>query len=35
MVDPGLVALNRWRPGPEDPKLDKDIPAVAAIGRKP
>jgi hypothetical protein len=35
MVDPGLVALNRWRPSPQDPKLDRDIPCLAGIGRKP
>ena len=35
MIEPGLVPLNRWRPGPGEPALDKDIPAVAAIGRKP
>ena len=35
MIEPGLVPLNRWRPGPDEPALGKDIPAVAAIARKP
>jgi hypothetical protein len=34
MIEPGLVPLNRWRPATDEPPLSKDIPAVAAIGRK-
>ena len=34
-LDPGIVPLNRWRPGPDEPAFDRDIPAMAAIGRKP
>jgi SAM-dependent methyltransferase len=35
ILDPGLVPLNRWRPGADEPAFDRDIPAMAAIGRKP
>ena len=35
MVEPGLVPLNRWRPGPDDPVLEKDLPTYCGIGRKP
>ena len=35
MVEPGLVPLNRWRPGPDDPALDRDLPTYCGIGRKP
>jgi hypothetical protein len=35
MVDPGLVPLNRWRPGPDDPVLEHDLPTYCGIGRKP
>jgi hypothetical protein len=35
MVEPGLVPLNRWRPGPDDPVLDRDLPTYCGIGRKP
>ncbi len=35
MVEPGLVPLNRWRPGPGDPVLEKDLPTYCGIGRKP
>jgi hypothetical protein len=35
MVEPGLVPLNRWRPGPDDPILQADLPTYCGIGRKP
>lgn len=35
MVEPGLVPLNRWRPGPEDLALTEDLPTYCGIGRKP
>ena len=35
MVEPGLVPLNRWRPGPDDPVLERDLPTYCGIGRKP
>jgi SAM-dependent methyltransferase len=34
MLEPGLVPLNRWRPGPDDPKPHRDIPALAGIAKK-
>ena len=35
MVEPGLVPLNRWRPGPDDPVLKYDLPTYCGIGKKP
>ena len=35
LLDPGIVPLNRWRPGPDEPVFDRDIPAVAGLARKP
>jgi hypothetical protein len=35
MVEPGLVPLNRWRPGPEDLTLTEDLLTYCGIGRKP
>jgi SAM-dependent methyltransferase len=35
LFEPGLVALNQWRPGPDEPKAERDIPALAGIARKP
>ncbi len=35
MVPPGLVPLNRWRPGPDDPVLEHDLPTYCGVGRKP
>jgi len=35
LFEPGLVPLNRWRPGPDEPAAERDIPALAAIARKP
>ena len=35
VLDPGIVPLNRWRPDPQEPPLDRDIPTRAAIARKP
>jgi hypothetical protein len=35
LVEPGLVPLNRWRPGPEDLALTEDLPTYCGIGRKP
>ena len=33
--NPGIVPLNRWRPGPDEPVFDRDIRAVAGLARKP
>ena len=35
IIDPGIVTLHRWRPVAGDPQLDRDMPAVAAVARKP
>jgi SAM-dependent methyltransferase len=35
ILEPGLVRLNRWRPGVDEPRMERDIPALAAIARKP
>ena len=35
MIEPGLVPLNRWRPGPDDPVLAHDLPTYCGVGRKP
>ncbi len=34
LVEPGLVQLHRWRPGPKGPVPDHDIANYGAIGRK-
>jgi SAM-dependent methyltransferase len=34
MLEPGLVPLNRWRPGPDEPAFPGDLPALAAVARK-
>jgi SAM-dependent methyltransferase len=34
LVEPGLVTLNNWRPGPGD-ATGREIPAHCAVGRKP
>ncbi len=34
LVEPGLVQLHRWRPGPEGPVPDGDIANYGGIGRK-
>ena len=35
LVEPGLVQLHRWRPGPEGPVPGHDIANYGAIARKP
>jgi len=35
LVEPGLVQLHRWRPGPEGPVPDHDIANYGAVARKP
>ena len=34
LVEPGLIQLHRWRPGPEGPYPDGDIANYGGIGRK-
>jgi ubiquinone/menaquinone biosynthesis C-methylase UbiE len=35
LVEPGLVALNQWRPGPAAAESTEPVDASAAVGRKP
>ncbi len=35
MVEPGLVQLDRWRPGAGDVGKGRNIPAYCGVGRKP
>jgi S-adenosyl methyltransferase len=35
LVEPGLVPVNKWRPGPGGAALDQPVPVYAALARKP
>jgi SAM-dependent methyltransferase len=35
LLEPGIAPLNRWRPGPDEPVFERDIPAMAGLARKP
>jgi S-adenosyl methyltransferase len=35
LVEPGLVQLHRWRPGPEGPAPGEDVANYGAVARKP
>jgi S-adenosyl methyltransferase len=35
LVEPGLVQLHRWRPGPEGPVPGEDVANYGAVARKP
>jgi trans-aconitate methyltransferase len=35
LVEPGVVQLHRWRPGPAGPVPDHDLANYGAVGRKP
>ncbi len=35
LVDPGLVQLHRWRPGPGADTSAYEVPALAGVARKP
>jgi hypothetical protein len=35
LIDPGIVELNRWRPGPRDPDFPEGMPLLGAVARKP
>ena len=35
VIDPGIVELNRWRPGPRDPDFPAGMPLLGAVARKP
>jgi len=35
LIDPGIVELHRWRPGPRDPDFPEGMPLLGAVARKP
>jgi hypothetical protein len=35
LVDPGLVQVHQWRPGPGDSALEGTVSAHGAVARKP
>jgi len=35
LVEPGLVALHRWRPATDDPPASETLPLLGAVARKP
>jgi hypothetical protein len=35
LLEPGVVPVNYWRPGPGGPDPAREMPAYAAVGRKP
>jgi hypothetical protein len=35
LVEPGLVQIHRWRPGPDDVDPGRELAAYGALGRKP
>ena len=35
LVEPGIVEVDQWRPGPGDPDLPGGIPLLGAVARKP
>jgi hypothetical protein len=35
LVEPGLVEIPQWRPGPGDPECPDGMPALGAVARKP
>jgi hypothetical protein len=35
LIDPGIVELHRWRPGPRDPDFPGGMPLLGAVARKP
>ena len=34
LLEPGVVPVNHWRPGPGGPDPVRDLPCYAAVGRK-
>jgi hypothetical protein len=34
LLEPGVVSVNQWRPGPGGPEPARELPAYAAVGRK-
>jgi hypothetical protein len=35
LIDPGIVEVHRWRPGPGDPDYPEGMPLFGAVARKP
>lgn len=35
LTDPGIVAVDQWRPAPGDPQLPEGVPLLGAAARKP
>jgi len=35
LIDPGIVEVHRWRPGPGDPDFPDGMPLLGAVARKP
>jgi hypothetical protein len=35
LIEPGLVELQDWRPGPGDPACPGGVPLLGAVARKP
>jgi S-adenosyl methyltransferase len=35
LIDPGLVEVQQWRPGPSDPDCPGGLPILGAVARKP
>ncbi len=35
LIEPGIVDLDRWRPGPGDPQYPGGMPLLGAVARKP
>ncbi|HYZ52861.1 MAG TPA: SAM-dependent methyltransferase [Streptosporangiaceae bacterium] len=35
ILEPGLVSVHRWRPGPDEPDTENDWPARCGVARKP
>jgi hypothetical protein len=35
LIEPGLVPVHHWRPGPDDPDCPGALPLLGAVARKP
>jgi S-adenosyl methyltransferase len=35
IIEPGVVQVHRWRPGPDAEQLDREVSAWGGVGRKP
>ena len=34
LLEPGIVPVNRWRPGPDGPESARILPGYVAVGQK-